>query len=77
MKKAVVYFNPDNMMATSINGTIETISNFYAIGTVLLLGYSEENEDGEPYTIKGLEIFDSENNLLYSVGDCTSKYKQL
>lgn len=75
MKNAIVYFNPDNMMTTGINGTIETISNYYKIGQVLRLGYSDENEDGEPYTIKGLEIFDEEDKRIYQSGDCTSKYK--
>ena len=76
MKRAIVYFNPDNMLNTRINGNIEDISNFYRIDTILLLGYSPENEDGEPYTIKGLEIFNSDNKLLYEIGDCTSKYKK-
>lgn len=75
MKKAIVYFNPDNMMPTGINGTIEVISKYYEIGKVLMLGYSDEHEDGVPYTIKGLEIFDDENKIIHESGDCTSKYK--
>lgn len=77
MKKAIVYLNPDNIMSTKINGTVDTISNFYNIGEVLMLGYSEEHEDGVPYTIKGLEIFDEDEKMLYQNGDCTSKYKTL
>lgn len=75
MKSAKVYFNPDNIMTTGINGTVETISKFYKIGDILMLGYSDEHEDGEPYMIKGLEIFDEQGKRIYQSGDCTSQYK--
>lgn len=75
MKHAVVYFNPDNMISSGINGTVETISEFYKIGKTLMLDSSDNDEDGRPYTIKGLKIFDKVDNLIYQAGDCTSKYE--